>query len=134
MSGSSMSRSVADPGKRFVAFLIDVAPIVALQIFGSLVSSGAIGGLVALAVLAYSIYNQLYLQGTTGQSIGKKQQGITLLRADNGQPVGIAMAFVRSLLSGVIALVCLLDHWIILVDKDKRRISDKILGFHVYNA
>ena len=62
MSGSSMSRSVADPGKRFVAFLIDVAPIVALEIFGGLVSSGAIAGLVALAVLAYSIYTALLRQ------------------------------------------------------------------------
>lgn len=134
MSDSSMSRSAAEPGKRFVAFLIDAAPIVVLEIIGGVISSGAVKGLVGLAVLAYAVYNQLYLQGTTGQTIGKKQQGITLLRADNGQPVGIAMAFVRGLLSGLISIVCLLDHWIILVDKDKRRISDKILGFQVFNA
>ena len=126
--------SVADPGKRFVAFLIDIAPIIVLEILGGIIGSSAVKALVGLAVLAYSLYNNVYLQGTTGQTIGKKQQGIKLVKADTGQPVGPAMAFVRGLLSGIISIVCLLDHWIILVDKDKRRISDKILGFHVYNA
>lgn len=126
--------TVADPGKRFVAFLIDIAPVFVLEIVAAVIGSAALSALVGLAVLAYVVYNQIYLQGTTGQTIGKKNQGIRLARADNGQPVGPVMAFVRGLLSGVIAAICLLDHWIILVDSDKRRISDKVLGFHVYNA
>ena len=126
--------TVADPGKRFVAFLIDLGAVIVLEIIAALAKSSALSALVGLAVLVWVIYNQVYLQGTTGQTIGKKQQGIKLLRADNGQPVGPLMAFVRSLLSGIISIACWVDHWIILVDKDKRRISDKILGFHVYNA
>jgi uncharacterized RDD family membrane protein YckC len=44
------------------------------------------------------------------------------------------MVFVRGLLSGLLSVICLLDSWIILVNKDKQRISDKILKFHVYDA
>jgi uncharacterized RDD family membrane protein YckC len=72
--------NVADPGKRFVAFLIDAVPIFVLNILTRAINSGALAGLIGLVAFAYSIYNGIYLQGTTGQSIGKKQQGIKLVR------------------------------------------------------
>ncbi len=126
--------SVADPGKRFVAYLIDIAPAAVLYILGLIIGSAGFMLLIMLAVFAYFLYNSVYLQGTTGQSIGKKQQGLKLVKSDTGQPVTPVMAFVRWLLGGVLGSICFLDYWIILVDKDKRRISDKILGFHVYSA
>ncbi len=137
-------RVAAAPGKRFVAYLIDVGIIIALYVVGIIIISvmGAIAdalavifGLLFLVVyLGYVIYNFLYLQGTTGQTIGKKQQGIILLRSDTHQPVGPLMAFVRSLLQGIFSIPCYLDHWWILVDDDNLRLSDKVLTFHVYEA
>jgi uncharacterized RDD family membrane protein YckC len=142
--GAPSGRRRADAGKRFIAFLVDAAIFIGIYVVGliliAIASSIAdalgalIGLLLALVYLGYFVYNYLYLQGTTGQTIGKKQQGITLLRQDNGQVVGIGMAFVRYLLSSIFAIPCYLDHWWILVDEDNQRLSDKVLGFHVYDA
>ncbi|MEM9561545.1 MAG: RDD family protein [Actinomycetota bacterium] len=141
MSGG---RRRADAGKRFIAYLIDVAIIIGIYIVGLIliaIGSGISDGLgavfsvlLAIAYIGYAIYNFLYLQGTTGQTIGKRMQGITLLRQDNGQPVGIGMAFVRGILQAIFAIPCYLDHWWILVDEDNQRLSDKVLKFHVYDA
>lgn len=137
-------RVTAPVGKRFVAFLIDVGIIIALYVVGLIVIgvAGAIadvlgvifGLLFALVYLGYWVYNFLYLQGTTGQTLGKKQQGITLLHSETFQPVGMLMAFVRGILQAIFAIPCYLDHWWILVDKDNLRLSDKVLTFHVYEA
>ncbi len=119
----------AEYGPRFLAFLIDYAPIIALNIIGQF--SSALSVIASLAVLGYWIYNYLYLMGTTGQTIGKKQQGITLLDDKTGQPVGMGMAFVRGLLGGVLAIICLLDYfWIFNGDK-RQRLSDQILSYNV---
>ena len=143
-AGAPAGRRRADAGKRFIAFLIDAGIAVGIYIVGLIIagigggisdSLGTILGLLFfLAYLGYAIWNFWYLQGTTGQTIGKKQQGITLLRQDNGNPVGFGMAFVRGLLSAIFAIPCYLDHWWILVDQDNQRLSDKVLGFHVYDA
>lgn len=142
--GSSGGRAPAELGPRFVAFLIDygilVVGYIVLLILGAIFGAIAdvLGAIVvflgALGILAFGIYNYLYLQGTTGQTIGKKRQGITLLRATDGQPVGIGMAFVRGLLGGILANICLLDYIWIFIDEENRRLSDKILDFNVYQA
>ena len=79
---------------RFVRRLGTVNLILA-AVFGAI--NDTLGGLVLLigylAAIVFQFYNLYYLQGTTGQSIGKKQQGITLLKSDTGQPVGGWMAF-----------------------------------------
>lgn len=142
MAGGGQRR--ADAGKRFIAFLIDTAIFIGIYIVGLILI--AIGGgisdalgtllaiLLAFAYLGYFVYNYLYLQGTTGQTIGKKQQGITLLRQDNGAVVGMGMTFVRMILVSIFAIPCYLDHWWILVDEDNQRLSDKVLKLHVYDA
>jgi uncharacterized RDD family membrane protein YckC len=128
-----MSRSTPDLGKRFVAGLIDWAIPIAIQIVGGLAGK-SVASIAVLVSLAFQVYNYIYLQGTTGQTIGKKQQGIKLLKSDTGQPLGMAMAFVRWLLAGILSALCLLDIIIMLVDKAHLRLSDKILGNQVYNA
>lgn len=134
----------AEAGTRFVAFLMDAGIVVVaaivlgifIAIFGAI--SDTLGSLVAvlgyLAIFAFQIYNWVYLQGTTGQTIGKKQQNISTLKSDTMQPVGVGMAIVRMLLIGIFAIPCYLDHWWILVDADNRRLSDKVLEMHVYKA
>lgn len=129
-------------GKRFVAFLIDsVPPILLFGVWALLATvagdAGAgIGGLLFFfGTLGYWIYNFLYLHGTTGQTIGKKQQGVKLVGIQNGgQPIGIGMVFVRGLLSGFLANLCLLDHWWIFVDDRNQRLSDNILKNMVVEA
>lgn len=138
----------ADQGKRFVAFLIDFGIAIGIAIGFAIVSG--IGGAIAdglgallsllgnLAGLAWGIYNGLYLQGTTGQTIGKKQQGIKLLHAETLQPVGMGMAFVRMLVQGIMWALCvipgLVDAIFILTQSDRRRFTDKWLTMHVYEA
>ena len=134
MSDLSMSRSTPDLGKRFVAGLIDWAIPIAIQIVTGITGSSSLASIGVLVSLAFQVYNYIYLQGSTGQTIGKKQQGIKLLKSDSGQPLGMAMAFVRWLLAGILTLICLLDIIILLVDKAHLRLSDKILGNQVYNA
>jgi len=46
-----------------------------------------LGALLQLAAFAWALYNG-YLQGQTGQSIGKKQAGTRLVSETNGQPIG----------------------------------------------
>ncbi len=133
----------AENGKRFLAFLIDFGAVIAVYIVALILAailgkiSGALGSLVAfvglLAYLGVAIYNFIYLQGTTGQTIGKKHQGIKLV-TDAGQPLGMANAFIRMLLSGIINMLCWADHIAILINDDGKRFSDKILGNQVVEA
>ncbi len=131
----------ADYGPRFIGALIDYAigfgiNIVGQGILGS-VGTGSDGaaifaGLLVTAIgLGWSIYNYVYLQGTTGQTIGKKQQGTKLVSAKTGEPVGMGMALVRAIVGGILTAICLLDLIWIFIDDENRRLSDKILDFKV---
>lgn len=140
-AGAGPTKPPSEYGPRIVAALIDfgipfgliMAGLIVGVIVGSVVDFlGALVVLVAyLGAFGFSIYNQLYLQGTTGQTIGKKQQGLALLSDQTGEPVGLGMVFVRMLLSGVLTQICLLDVIWIFVDEENRRLSDKILTFNV---
>lgn len=143
-AGAVAGLRVATPGQRFIAYLIDGLVIIPFYIvifalaavLGAVSETlGGIGLLVGfLSMFGFIIYNMIYLQGTTGQTIGKKQQGIKLLNTATHQPLGMGGVFVRLLLSGLISMLCYLDHIWILVDEDNRRLSDKQLGHHVYQA
>ena len=71
-----------------------VAVFILVAIGGAI--SGALGGILALlgflAYFGFAVYNWVYLQGTTGQTIGKKQQQTKLLSKETGQPLGVGMA------------------------------------------
>jgi uncharacterized RDD family membrane protein YckC len=74
-----------------------------------------------------------------GQTLGKTQQNLKLVRDDTGQPVGPGMAFARWLVAGLIAVfTCgiggLLDYLWPLWDDQNKRLTDKILKFSVINA
>lgn len=141
---TSGARVVAEPGERFIAYLIDVAIVIVLYIAVFILAailgavSETLGGIVLLlgflSYIGYFIYNFIYLLGTTGQSIGKKKQGITVLDSTTGQPIGMGGAFIRMILQGIFAMPCYLDHWWILVDDDNLRLSDKVLTNHVYKT
>ncbi len=140
-SAFSGAGDAAELGQRLIAYLIDaglmvgiyIAGIILVAIFGAIADFlGAIMVLVWLvAIFGFAIYNILYLQGTTGQTIGKKQQGIKLLDNKTGQPVGIGMAFVRNLLGGFLGGLCLLDYLWLFKDNARLRLSDQILDYQV---
>lgn len=101
-------RPLAGFRPRVISFLIDlVAPstLVALVLVLG-VAVGGSGLIVAFAVpgglglVAFLLWNSCYLQGSTGQSIGRRVAGTTLVKIETGAPVGFGTALVRQLCHG----------------------------------
>jgi uncharacterized RDD family membrane protein YckC len=95
--------------------------------------STALGVLLYLAALGWVFYNR-YLEGTTGQSTGKKMAGTRLVRAQDGQLVGAGLAIGRAFVHVVDGLPCYLGYLWPLWDKQKQTFADKILGTLVIKA
>ncbi len=139
----AVSAPPATFGQRFVAWLIDAVIAFALYIPGYILLfiGASLGGgfgtllvLVGLLVLlvgfAAIILVLIVGQGKTGQTPGKRTQGIQLLGTD-GQPIGGAMVFVRALLSGFLSVFCYIGHLWMLFDPEKKTLYDKILSNQV---
>ncbi len=139
----------AEWGQRFVAWLIDTGIVLGIYIgvliltaIGAAISDtlGSVLSLIgSLAVFGFQIWNFIIRQGQMGQTLGKTQQNLKLVRDDTGQPVGPGMAFVRWLVASLIAVfTCgiggLLDVLWPLWDERNKRITDKILNFSVINS
>ena len=133
-TGGGATPPLAEIGPRVIAFLIDagiiiggyIAVIIIGIIFGAV--SDALGSLVfligILALAAFSLYNVVYLEGTTGQSIGKKQQAVRLVGLENGgQPIGPVMVFVRYFINNV---VCYLGWIVPFFDQQRQTLGDKV--------
>lgn len=120
---------LASWGQRFVAILID--GIIA-GVAGSIVGlvNKPLGYLVQIAVLGYL----LYIQGTTGQSVGKKVMNIKLLREADGQVVGPGLSIGRYFVHWLDAIPCLLGFLWPLWDPKKQTWADKILHTVVVKA
>lgn len=84
---------------------------------------------VYVVVVGFRLFNHLFLVAKTGQSLGKMSMGIRVARPGSGRPPGFGRAFFRLILP---PFMFLLDEVWILVDKDNRRLSDKLIGLHVY--
>jgi uncharacterized RDD family membrane protein YckC len=131
--------------QRLIAYLIDVAPIIAAYIvfFVAAAISDVLGLLMLLVLfvggIGYWVWNLLIKQGSTGQTIGKEKQGIKLVSDATGQPIGAGMVFVRYLVGGLLStFTCgiggVLDFLWPLWDPEKKRLTDKILKFSVVKA
>jgi uncharacterized RDD family membrane protein YckC len=100
-------------------------------ILGAVVGDTAGGFLILLgylAGLAFMIWN-LVQQGNTGQTIGKKQVGIKLVRERDGQYVGAGLSVGRYFLHFVDSLPCIpLGYLWPLWDAKKQTFADKILA------
>ncbi|MEU9057370.1 RDD family protein [Streptomyces sp. NPDC048430] len=82
----------------------------------------AIGVVYTLAMAFY----QLYLEGKTGQTTGKKVLGISLHREADGRPLGFGMAFVRKLAHFLDSFACYLGWLWPLWDEKKQTFADKV--------
>jgi uncharacterized RDD family membrane protein YckC len=80
-----------------------------------------------LASLAVQLWNRVFRQGRTGQSIGKRALGIRLVGERSGQPLGAGMSFVRELahtLDGSFYVGYLWPLW----DEKRQTFADKVVG------
>ncbi len=139
-------------GSRLAAYLIDtvissVPIVIAVAIAAAMTSvdpaSGAatlptgasVGiGLLYLTSFALGIWNYVFRQGRTGQTVGKGVLGIKLVGAATGQPIGAGMSFVRSLAHIVDALPCYIGFLWPLWDEKKQTFADKIMNTYVVRA
>ena len=100
-------------------------------IYGILINAfsrvGFVQFVVWAALLAWQIYNNGYLQGTTGQSWGKKIAKTRLISEETGQPVGFGMAIVRQLCHFVDVIICYVGFLFPLWDVKRQTIADKIM-------
>jgi uncharacterized RDD family membrane protein YckC len=81
-----------------------------------------------LIALGLGLYNQVYLQGTTGQSWGKRMLNLKLVGMSDGQPIGPLMAFVRGLAHFVDAIICDIGFLFPLWDARRQTLADKIMS------
>ncbi|MFJ3432230.1 RDD family protein [Streptomyces cyaneofuscatus] len=108
--------------------LIIGAPYVLLVGIGGAMGDAAGGVIVLIGVLltiGLALW-QLYQEGTTGQTIGKKAVGIRLLREADGRPLGFGMAFVRRLAHFLDSIACYIGWLWPLWDEKKQTFADKV--------
>jgi uncharacterized RDD family membrane protein YckC len=84
--------------------------------------------LASLAVLAYSIWNWGYRQGTTGSSIGKSALNFKVVSEATGQPIGTGTSILRQLVHVVDGAICYLGYLWPLFDAKRQTWTDKIMS------
>lgn len=127
--GNGQVRTLASPGKRLVARILDFVVmwcasfIVAMLGFGGGVAAGATGSDVGLAamfsafaatvmtIVIISIAYEVTLIALKGQTIGKMVMGIRVARADNGELPGWGKSVGRWALPSLLGLIPLIG-WI----------------------
>ncbi|MBI3256680.1 MAG: RDD family protein [Actinobacteria bacterium] len=118
---------LAEFSKRAQAAIIDWFGPSILAGFVQFSISWSLGALLALAALGWALYNA-YLAGETGQSYGKKQAGIKLVKMSDGQLIGGAMGIVRHLAHFADGIICYIGFLFPLWDPTKQTLADKIMG------
>lgn len=137
----ALQGTLADPGSRFLAYLIDVGVIIAAAIVVSILAAilgaihlGFLGGLLLfllwVAVLCYTPY---FWATQNGQTLGKKAMHIRVVRVD-GQPLTIGTAIVRYIGYWISSFVFYLGYLWILWDPQKQGWHDKIANTFVVRA
>jgi uncharacterized RDD family membrane protein YckC len=125
-------RDLAQWPQRALGGLIDyVGPGVVYSILARI--SSALGLIAALALFAFVLYNA-FLNGSTGQSIGKKVVGLKLISEETGQPIGGGMGILRYFLHIIDSIICYIGWLFPLWDAKRQTIADKILKTVVINV
>jgi len=92
-----------------------------------------LGVLLYLVAIAWAVYNR-YLEGSTGQSVGKKIAGTRLVRSQDGQVIGAGMGILRMFVHIVDSIPCYIGYLWPLWDAQRQTFADKILGTLVIKA
>ncbi|MEU4820556.1 RDD family protein [Actinomadura citrea] len=142
-SGGQLAEWGSRAGGYIIDYLIFGGPVFVLYILMIILSSSGSSGAALFGVLlmligaAISIAGGLwicYQEGTTGQSIGKRQMGIRLVSAQTGQPIGFGMAFVRKIAHVADSFLCYIGFLWPLWDERKQTFADKICNTIVVRA
>ena len=113
-------------GARVQSAVVDwFGPFVVAELF--YYTAKGLGLLLFLAAFVWMLYNR-YLEGTTGQSTGKKMAGTRLVREADGQVVGAGLAIGRAFVHIVDGIPCYLGYLWPLWDAKKQTFADKIMG------
>lgn len=80
-----------------------------------------------LALIGFQLWNTVFKQGSTGQSLGKEVAKIRLIDEQTGQPLGAGMTFVRQLAHVVDNLICYIGWLFPLWDEKRQTLADKML-------
>jgi uncharacterized RDD family membrane protein YckC len=150
-------RRFAEWHERFLAYLVDMTPLVIL--FAALVmvtddsesylpiglhasngSSGfsfMISGMPSVvhlvATLGWFAYNWLLGQGRTGQTFGKQVMDIAVLDASR-RPIGPGLTFVRQIAHVLDFLPCFLGYLWSAWDRESRTFADMMMNTRVYRV
>ncbi|MFC4054399.1 RDD family protein [Actinomadura syzygii] len=133
--GGQLAEWGSRAGGYIIDYLIFMAPFWVLYFIGGLLASSGSGGAAAIGILFYLIGFALmigaglwicYQEGTTGQSIGKRQLGIRLVSAQTGQPIGFGMAIARKFAHIADSFLCYIGFLWPLWDERKQTFADKI--------
>lgn len=84
--------------------------------------------------IAWFVYNWIVRQGSTGQTLGKKLLGITVLSATTHQPIGGGLTLARQLVHILDGLPCLLGYLWPTWDRENRTFADMIMSTRVFKA
>jgi uncharacterized RDD family membrane protein YckC len=122
-AGAWAGPPLAEWPQRVAAALIDGVIIGVAGFVVGLISS-TLGSIVNIGLLLYF----LYMQGTTGATVGKGVMKIKVLREADGQVIGFGMSVVRYIVHIVDFLPCLLGYLWPLWDKKKQTFADKIIS------
>ncbi|SFQ00622.1 Uncharacterized membrane protein YckC, RDD family [Amycolatopsis arida] len=133
-------QNLASWGQRAGAYLVDGLPAAILPLIGILVALGSPTAGVIIAMLGWLvglgwlIYNRWMQGGNTGQSLGRRMLGITLVGEHTGQPIGAGNAFVRDLAHFLDGLPCYIGFLWPLWDEKRQTFADKVIGTLVVPA
>ena len=84
-----------------------------------------------LVSLGISLWNRVFRQGRTGQSVGKSALHLRLVDSRTAQPIGAGKAFLREFLSGLFNNACFLNLLWPLWDDQKQTWHDKVVNTYV---
>jgi len=131
---------LAEPGTRFLAFLIDYAPAFAVGVLGAIMAAVAMPaafagrrnggmpfddvgagfavliGILVIAFIAWGIYN-IVLVYQYGQTWGKKMMGIRMVRKDGSRMSFARFFWLRGVVYGLCAAIPFVGWIVRLVDK-----------------
>ena len=121
-------------GHRVGAHLIDAGvPLFALLVIARLLNRFhhsvvpvAVAGLGVLVIAVFVLWNTLFRQGTTGQSLGKWALGIRLVGERSGAPIGVGRALVRQIAHLLDALPLYVGYLWPLWDERRQTFADKV--------
>lgn len=110
--------------ERVVAFLIEYLPLgIVIGIISQI--SFSLGLIFQVLWLGWWIYNAM-LNGTTGQSIGKKVTGLKVVSIETGEVIGSTNGILRGLFHIVDGIICGIGWLFPLWDAQRQTIADKI--------